>query len=210
MWRATAGVKRGKRSRRRRHCVLELEASAHALPGALEVADPCLIAHRRRLVLHVGRPEAVHQDEGRDALGLDARVAHRGRRAHRVADQHGAATERAHQEGEVGGVVGEVVVASAAHPLGVAVTPPVEGEDVPASGGEARGDQVPGVGMLQEAMEQEKDRRVSLPPVEQVMAQAVGDDEAVARRHRTASTIAVPAGPSRSTAVDSSNRATIM
>ena len=88
---------------------------------------------------------------------------------------------------------------------------PVEREDVMAGGGEPRRDQVPGVRMLQEAVQQQARPAPSLAPLEQVVPQPVGDDETRARASPVAaSTTAVPAGGSRSTAVDSSRRATIM
>ena len=92
-------------------------------------------------------------------------------------DQHGAAAERPHEEGEIGGVVGEMVVAAAAHPFGVPVSAPVEGEDVMARGREPRGDEVPRVRVLEEAVQQENDGAV-LTPFEQVVPEPVGDEEA--------------------------------
>ena len=125
-------------------------------------------------------------------------------------DQRDAIAQRADHEGQIGGVVGEVVVAARADPVGVAVAAPVEREDVMAGGGELRRHQVPGVRMLQESVEQQHDRPV-VAPLEQVVPQPVGDDESGARAHRfAASTTTVPAGGSSSTPVDSSRRATSM
>ena len=86
---------------------------------------------------------------------------------------------------------------------------PVEGEDMVAGGGEPRRDQIPRARVLEEAVQQEEER-AAVSPFHQMMAQAVRDDVTRARGHRSESTTAVPAGGSMSTAVDSSNRATIM
>ena len=86
---------------------------------------------------------------------------------------------------------------------------PVEGEDMMARGREPRRDEVPGMRVLEEAV-QEKDDGAVGAPFEQVMPEPVGDEEARAWRHEMESTIAVPVGESISTAVDSRSRAIIM
>src|SRR5262249_57031972 len=90
-----------------------------------------------------------------------------------------------------------------------AMSAPIEGEDVVAGVRQPRGDEIPGMRVLQEAV-QEEDDGAALAPFEQVMAEPVGDEEARARRHEIESMTAVPAGGSMSTAVDSRGRAIII
>jgi len=61
------------------------------------------------------------------------------------------------------------------------VAAPVESVDVVAGGGETGADQVPRVGVLEKAVQQQNDRR-ALTPLEEMKAQAVGLDEPIVRR----------------------------
>src|SRR4029453_3977890 len=88
----------------------------------------------------------------------------------------------------------EGMVTAVPDPVGAAVPTPVERDHVPAGRGEVGCDQVPGVGVLQEPVQQEQRGSSRVAPLQDVVTQAVGDDEARAGRHRIESTTAVPAG----------------
>jgi len=76
-------------------------------------------------------------------------------------------TELRDEIGQVGDVVNEVVVPAGTDPLGVAVSAPVEGEDVKPRIGKERRNEIPSVGVLEKPMQQ-KHRVVAASPFEEV------------------------------------------
>ena len=119
----------------------------------------------------------VDEGDGAGQGGLERGEAHRDHAAHRVSDDDGGVDLLLGEQGE--GVAGHGfgAVFGVAGPLAVAVAALVEGVDVEAVG-EVEGDEVPGVGGLVAAVEEEEGRVAGVAPFEQVEAEVVGDDVA--------------------------------